>query len=99
LADLGGWTNNDTLFRKIMKQRGNEFMGTINYVMKDFPENMKISEYKELLCKEEDGKVVDGFGKMIYELNIDEENKDLEEAHLIMKRRARKHLKEVENID
>ena len=76
LTDLGGWTGNDYLFKTLMKQRGNQFMSTIKNLMKEFPEDTKISDYEDLLCKEENGKVIDGFGKLIFELKIDEKNKE-----------------------
>jgi hypothetical protein len=70
ILDFGGWTKNETISKVIL----NEIASTIHQgLMKfdRFPEDAKIEDFKEMLCKEKDGKVVDGLGKLLYDLKIE----------------------------
>ena len=60
------------LFNIIVEQRRNQFLEALKIMRKEFPEDAKISDYKEKLCKEKNGIVSDGLGKLLFDLNIKE---------------------------
>ena len=73
--DSGGWTHNDGMLKLIAKQRGSKIHDTLSKLIPDFPEDAKIEDYKEKLCKkDENGKFSDGLGILLYDLKIDEQN-------------------------
>jgi hypothetical protein len=74
VIDMGGWTSNDLLLKMIVKQRGSKFKESLTKLIEEFPEDSKIEDFKEILCKQKDGVFVDGSGKLLYELKIDENN-------------------------
>jgi len=74
ILDPGGWSGNETFFKIVTKQRGNKFRENINKLVSEFPEGSKIEDYKEILTKEENGIPLDGLGKLLYEIKIDEKD-------------------------
>jgi hypothetical protein len=74
VIDMGGWTSNDLLLKMIVKQRGSKFKENLTKLIEEFPEDSKIEDFKEILCQQKDGVFVDGSGKLLYELKIDENN-------------------------
>ena len=80
--DSGGWENSDAIIKMLAKSRGTKFRETLTKLIADFPENAKIEAYKEILCKmNENGKFVDGLGKLIYDLRIDEKDDNLKSSN------------------
>jgi hypothetical protein len=77
-VDVGGWASNRTVLRQLAKNRGIEFMEKLNCLILQYPEDAKISDYEKELCCEKDGIPVDGFGKLLYDLNIDEADKEFD---------------------
>jgi hypothetical protein len=67
--DFGGWGSSKLMSHAILKDRKNKFKDSIISSIKEFPENAKISDYKDQYTKKVDGKVVDGFGMLLS--NID----------------------------
>jgi hypothetical protein len=76
IFDLGGWaTGSDFLVKKVAQQRGEIFLDSIQKMLQEFKEESTIEENKkDLLEVDKEGKIVDGIGKLIYELKIDEKN-------------------------
>jgi hypothetical protein len=70
IMDLGGWSTNENIAKTIINEKIMKFRNTLLKYVDDFPEDAKIKDYKEILCKEIEGKVVDGLGKLLSELNI-----------------------------
>jgi hypothetical protein len=70
IADFGGWASTDeAMTRKLLERRGVKLKETISNMIQLFPKYKKIEEVKDLMCKEdEQGNVVDGLGKIIYDL-------------------------------
>jgi hypothetical protein len=70
IADFGGWTTTDeSLTRKMLERRGMKLKETFAKMDELFPKYEKLEEIKDLLCAEdENGNVIDGVGKMLYEL-------------------------------
>jgi hypothetical protein len=71
IMDFGGWGNNQNMIKLIALSRGHNFKKNVEILMKEFPADTKIKDHKERLCREENGKCCDGFGKLIYDLDID----------------------------
>jgi hypothetical protein len=70
ILDFGGWTKNETISKVILNEIAlTIFQGLMKF--ERFPEDAKIEDFKEMLCKEKDGKVVDGLGKLLYDLKIE----------------------------
>jgi hypothetical protein len=70
ILDFGGWTNNETISKVVINEVASSiYQGLMKFDR--FPENAKIGDYKEILCQEKDGKVVDGLGKLLYDLKIE----------------------------
>jgi hypothetical protein len=71
MLDFGGWANNETLLNMIIvSAKTGRFKEKLMNYIQQYPEDLKIEDYKEMLMEEKNGKVVDGMGKMLYELNI-----------------------------
>jgi hypothetical protein len=77
IMDMGGWTNNEILLKILIKDRASKFKETMLRLAEELPENAQIEDFKEKLCRKEDGKVVDGFGSLLYQLKIGERNKEV----------------------
>jgi hypothetical protein len=69
MIDFGGWGSSSTMSKAIVADRKNKFKESILKMAKEFPENVKISDLREKLTKKVDGKVIDGFGTLL--CNID----------------------------
>eukprot|EP01080_Neovahlkampfia_damariscottae_P000154 gene154-4400_t len=65
INDFGGWTTDSTIFKTVGKKRAKKFRSTLFEYVKRYPEDAKIEDYKDMLCKEVDGKFVDGYGKLL----------------------------------
>eukprot|EP01080_Neovahlkampfia_damariscottae_P005851 gene5851-9674_t len=65
LMDFGGWGSSKMMISKIIKSRKEKFKGTIIKMAQEFPDDIKIADHAEKLCRKEDGKVTDGFGKLL----------------------------------
>jgi hypothetical protein len=85
ILNLGGWTSgSENLLKNIARDRGEKLLNSIFEMVKDFPEDTTVEKFKEQLNEvDNDGIIVDGLGKLIYELKIDEKN--LEFKNLIPK--------------
>jgi hypothetical protein len=70
VSDFGGWMNNDSMFKMIGKKRASKFKSNLIKLIEKLPEDAKIDNFKEELCKEKNGKVVDSYGKALYEMKI-----------------------------
>jgi hypothetical protein len=81
--DFGGWTTDPSLFKVVGKKRGANFRSSLLELVEKYPENAKIEDYKESLCQEENGKFIDGYGKLLYDLKIEEKRKNLRETFQI----------------
>jgi hypothetical protein len=75
-VDVGGWASNRKVLKQLAKNRGIEFMEKLNSLILKYPEDAKILDYKIELCEEKDGVPLDGFGKLLYELDIDGADKE-----------------------
>jgi hypothetical protein len=73
IFDLGGWASgNEFLTKKVAQQRGEIFLESIQMMLKEYPEGSTIEENKkEMLKVDNEGKIIDGLAKMIYELKIE----------------------------
>jgi hypothetical protein len=76
IFDLGGWiSGNDYIVKKVVQQRGEIFLESIQKILQELPEDSTIEKYKkELLEVDKEGVIIDGIGKLMYELNIDQKN-------------------------
>eukprot|EP01080_Neovahlkampfia_damariscottae_P010177 gene10177-2597_t len=72
LVEIGGWTNFDMFFNIIVEQRRNQFLDALKTMMEKYPEDAKISDFKQKLCQQKDGIIADGLGKLLYDLEIQE---------------------------
>jgi hypothetical protein len=77
-VDFAGWvSNNETLLSKmIVNAKISSFKEKLLKYVSKFPQDIKIEDHKEELCKEENGKIIDGMGKLLCELNIDKQNEE-----------------------
>jgi hypothetical protein len=70
LMQVGGWTNNKVIFKKIATNRGLEARKTYMKFLKEIPIDITIKDFKESFLKiNENGFPDDGFGKLLYETN------------------------------
>eukprot|EP01080_Neovahlkampfia_damariscottae_P011535 gene11535-4788_t len=73
LMDLGGWASSQMMISQIVKERKDKFKGSILKMVSQYvPESMKFADCSEKLNKEVNGKPVDGFGKLIGNINFGE---------------------------
>jgi hypothetical protein len=80
ILDPAGWANQPLLTKMIAKDRATRVLGSLMKLRSEFPEGkLKIEDYKNSLCRENEGKVFDGLGKILYELKIDEKNKQYQQ--------------------
>jgi hypothetical protein len=71
IMDFGGWGNNPAMIKLIAKVRRNNFTKCLEKLIQQYPEDAKIKDYEEDLCREDqNGLCCDGYGKMIFESNI-----------------------------
>jgi hypothetical protein len=75
IMDLGGWTKNENIAKTVINEKIMTFKNSLMKYVDEFPKDAKIKDYKEILCKEKEGKVVDGLGKLLSELNIQSKKK------------------------
>jgi hypothetical protein len=78
--DFGGWTTDPSIFKVVGKKRGANFRSSLLELVQKYPEDAKIEDYKESLCQEEDGKFIDGYGKLLYDLKIEEKRKNIRDS-------------------
>jgi hypothetical protein len=70
--DAFGWTHNPLVVKLLAKTRGLELRNTLVSQASQIPEDTKIEDCKEELCKEEDGNPVNGLGKLLYEMRMNQ---------------------------
>eukprot|EP01080_Neovahlkampfia_damariscottae_P004083 gene4083-7372_t len=70
IVDLGGSSRNKSLFLYAARERGKGFKHTMTALAKDIPNDVKISDYKEHFNKEENGIPIDGLGKLLLEVDL-----------------------------
>eukprot|EP01080_Neovahlkampfia_damariscottae_P010992 gene10992-3698_t len=80
ILDVGGWSRNQKLFKLVAKSRGSKFRENMSNLETGFPDGSTIEENKEELVKEENGIPVDGFGKLLYYLKIEEKEQIFEKT-------------------
>jgi hypothetical protein len=70
-GNLGGWLSNPKLKKMIAKDRGYFLRDAFVKVGKNFPDNVKISDCKDLLCcLDEQGKISNGYGRLLYDCMV-----------------------------
>jgi hypothetical protein len=69
IMDMGGWTRNEALAKKVITERSINFEQTLQKNLHKYDENSKIRDYEE---KFKEGKVVDGLGRLLVSLKIGE---------------------------
>jgi hypothetical protein len=80
ILDLAGWANQASMTKLIAKDRASKFLSSLMKIKDELPkEKLEIEDHKNSLCKENEGKIVDGLGKLLYELKIDEKNKQFQQ--------------------
>jgi hypothetical protein len=83
VSDFGGWMNHDSMFKMIGKKRASKLKDNLIKMIEKFPKDSKIEDFKEELCQEKNGKVVDTYGKALYELKIEEKNQEFRNKNKI----------------
>jgi hypothetical protein len=70
MMQVGGWTNNKLIFKKIASNRGMEARKTYLKFLSEIPSDSTIKDYKDTFLKiNKNGFPDDGFGKLLYETN------------------------------
>jgi hypothetical protein len=62
IMDLGGWTSNDKISKKVIEEQSLKFEEKMLKRMDLYPIDSKLQDYEKEFSK--DGKVLDGYGKM-----------------------------------
>ena len=76
LMDLGGWGSSESMFKFIVKERTKKFRSSLQKLVNEFPKDAKFKDFEDQLIEMKDGKYVDGFGKLMIDLKIDEKNEE-----------------------
>jgi hypothetical protein len=77
IMDFGGWGNNHTMIKMIAKGRRDNFKKNMEKLLKEYPVDAKIKDFKDSLNKvDENGLSCEAYGKMVYDSNIDEKDED-----------------------
>jgi hypothetical protein len=71
VCDASGWTNHEAVHRPIVKARGYEFRNTLHKVVSEMHPEKTIESCKEDLCKEVEGKVFNGLGKLLFDAIVE----------------------------
>eukprot|EP01080_Neovahlkampfia_damariscottae_P003986 gene3986-7242_t len=72
LGNIGGWGTNDSFVKMVLKNRANGLRKSVLDTCSKFPDNVKISDFKEKFNKmNEDGKPMDMYGKVLVDLDIE----------------------------
>jgi len=76
ILNLGGWTTNENLFKMVAKSRGSNYRENMKKLELKYPEGSRIKDFEEYFSKEKDGRLIDGLGKQLCDLKIDEKDEE-----------------------
>jgi hypothetical protein len=72
VVDVGGWASDENVMKLLIQRRASKMKESLMQMCEEFPFFSKNEEMKEILCMEENGKVVDGMGKLLFDLKVDQ---------------------------
>jgi hypothetical protein len=94
--NLGGWISDQKLLKIIAKDRGASIRQHFLNIGKEYPDDAKIEDYKDILCKEEMGEFKNGMGKLLYDLKIQQKRDEYDSKFSHKKRNRREETIKIE---
>jgi hypothetical protein len=71
VMDVGGWASDENVMKLLVQRRASKLRDSLIQMCQNFPVYSNLGEIQEILCKEENGKVIDGMGKLMFDLKIE----------------------------